>query len=276
VIRPLGPGRAELPLEARWCSGDVLFGGALLAGLVSASTAAAELPLLSVTAQFVARARRPGCVELSVERLGTSRSLAPVHVTAVQDDALVATAAAVHVAEIPAGRPARTRAPAVRRPEDCPSRPYQHPRPGSITDELDVRLAGLPDGDAGAGGGGAGGAGAGGGAGLGCRLWARWPAAGPGRMSAAVLALLSDHIPFAPWVVMGEQWYGTTLDATLRVLPGIDHVAADAWVLLDIAFDLLGDLAHGTVWLWAAPSGPAVGPPVPLAIGTQALRIRKW
>jgi acyl-CoA thioesterase len=250
VIRALGPGRAELPVEARWCSGDTLFGGALLAGLVEAASASAALPLLTASAAFVGRARRPGTVAIASERLGSSRSLVPMRVTATQDESIVATASTVHVAEIPAGRSAR-RAPSVRPPVDCPPRTYQRPQPGSISDELDVRVAGASVDE------------------LRCRLWARWPAAGPGPMRAPVLALLSDHIPFAPRLLLGDEWSGTTLDATLRVLPGLDAVDADAWVLLDIAFDLLGDLAHGTVRLWSAPE-----PAAPLAVAAQTLRIR--
>ena len=67
-----------------------------------------------------------------------------------------------------------------------------------------------------------------------CRVWARWPTAGSGPMDASVLALLSDHIPFAPRLLLGDRVVGTTLDATLRILPGIDTVATDAWVLLDV------------------------------------------
>jgi hypothetical protein len=253
VIRALGPGRAELPVEARWCSGDTLFGGALLAGLVEAASSVAELPLLSVSAAFVARARRPGAVEIALERLGSSRSLVPVRVTATQDDAVVATASSVHVAEIPAGRSGRAALPhvAVRPPEDCPPRTYQHPVAGSISDELDVRVAAVEPDE------------------LCCRLWACWPSAGPGPMQAPVLAMLSDHLPFAPRLLLGDGWSGTTLDASLRVVPAPDAVTADAWVLLDIAFDLLGDLAHGTVRLWSGPE-----PAAPLAVAAQTLRIR--
>jgi hypothetical protein len=83
---------------------------------------------------------------------------------------------------------------------------------------------------------------------------------------------LSDHLPFAPRLLLGDEWSGTTLDATVRILPGLDDVAADAWLLLDMAFDLLGDLAHGRVELW---SDGAAGPPAALAIGTQTLRVRR-
>jgi acyl-CoA thioesterase len=256
VIRSLGPGRAELPIEARWCSGDTLFGGALLAALVEAATDLAALPLLSLSATFVARARRPGTVDLALDRLGASRSLVPVRLTATQDDAVVATASTVHAASIDPGRLGRAAPPPVRRPDDCPPRTYQLPVPGSISDELDVRIAGAAPDE------------------LRGQVWARWPAAGDGSLRPAVLALLSDHIPFAPRLVLGDEWSGTTLDATLRVLPGLEDIAADAWVLLDLAFDLLGDLAHGTVWLWSADGGPG-GPPVPLGIGTQTLRVRR-
>jgi acyl-CoA thioesterase len=255
VIRARGLGLAELPVEARWCSGDTLFGGALLAALVEAGSDAAALPLLSLSATFVARAHRPGTVDLAIDRFGTSRSLVPVRTTATQDDAVVATASSVH-GTAPSGRVGRPAPPAVRGPDDSPPRTYQLPVPGSISDELDVRVAGAAADD------------------LRCQVWARWPAAGAGPMRPAVLALLSDHLPFAPRLLLGDEWSGTTLDASLRVLPGLDDIAADAWVLLDMAFDLLGDLAHGTVWLWSADQGPGA-PTVPLAIGAQTLRIRR-
>ncbi len=270
MIRVLGPGRAELPLDPRWCSGDTLFGGALLVALAQAATAVAEQPVVSLSATFVARARRPGAVSLVAERLGSSRALAMVRLTATQDDALVATASTVHaVAPAPGERPAtgtaragRAAPPPVRPPDDCPPRTYQLPVPGSISDELDVRVAGAAPDDQRA------------------QVWARWPAAGSGPMRPLVLAMVSDHLPFAPRLVLGDEWSGTTLDATLRVFPGLDALAADSWVLLDLAFDLLDDLAHGTVWLWSAGdasqvSAASAGSAVPLAVGTQTMRIRR-
>jgi acyl-CoA thioesterase len=249
VIRAVGPGRAELPIEQRWCSGDALFGGAAFAALVEAMTAEAAMPLLSATVQFVARGRRPGILSIESERLAATRALVHVRAQGSQEDALVAAATAVHVAEIPEGRLGRSEPPAVRAPDDCPPRPYQQPQPGSISEELDVRLAGD--------------------AGLTCRLWARWPRAGPGPMTAAVLALLADHVPFAPRPILGPEWYGTSLDGTLRVLPGAEATAADAWVLLDIGFELLGAVGHGSVWLWSADG-------TPLALAAQTIKVRRW
>jgi hypothetical protein len=182
-----------------------------------------------------------------------------VRLTATQDDTVVAAASTVHATPgrepTLATRVGRAAPPAVPPPDDCPPRTYQLPLAGSISDELDVRVAGAAPVDGRA------------------QVWARWPAAGPDTMRPLVLAMVSDHLPFAPRLVLGDEWSGTTLDATLRVLPGVDAVAADAWVLLDLAFDLLGDVAHGTVWLWSA-DGPGA-PAVPLAIGTQTMRVRR-
>jgi hypothetical protein len=253
VIRAVGPGRAELAVERRWCTGDVLFGGVAFGALVQAATLEASMPLLSAAVQYVARGRHPGTLAIESERVAATRSLVQARAAARQDGDLVATAATVHTAEIPPGRLGRAAPPAVRPPDDCPPRPYQHPQPGTISDELDVRLAGQD--------------------GLSCRLWARWPHAGGGPMAPPVLALLADHVPFAPRPLLGPEWYGTSLDGTLRVLPDAASAAADAWVLLDIDFELLGDIAHGTVWLW---SGDPAAPDLPLAVAAQTIRVRRW
>ncbi len=61
-------------------------------------------------------------------------------------------------------------------------------------------------------------------------------------------ATTSRSHPGCSWATSGRAPPSTRRCASC---PASTTPAADAWVLLDIAFDLLGDLAHGTVWLWS-------------------------
>jgi acyl-CoA thioesterase len=243
------PGRFAFSAEPRWCSRDQLFGGAIFGALLEALERAGGQPPLSASAQFLEAGRLGPALQLQTEVVGAGRATRWARAIAVQDDRTLACASAALGAAEPDGasaEPLRGTPP----PDACPAREYQHPQAGSISDTLDVRVA---DADA-----------------AGCRLWARWPQGAGRPLSAGVLGLLADHLPYAVRRVRGPQWYGVSVDAALRLATAPATRDAGDWVLLELRFDALGErFAHGSARLRGADGAL-------LALGSQTLRLRRW
>jgi acyl-CoA thioesterase len=253
---PEGPvGTYVFDVEQRWCTEERLFGGAAFGAIIAAIEAEGNRPTIAASVQFARTGLIGDPLRIGVETVVAGNTVTQCRATAVQPQGIVAHAMA---ALAPPGRgrvdgsqwPTRS-APNVAPPERCAPREYQNPLAGSISDTLDVRVADVRSTTA--------------------VLWARRVGGPDEPMSASVLALLADHVPYGVRLVQGPDLYGVSLDATLRLMPASHDsgTPSSSWVLLEITYDRLDEIGHGTVWL-STPDGR------PLAVSTQTIRVRHW
>lgn len=235
-----------------------LFGGVALASAVRAMELHTQRSCLWCTVQLVRSPQAPATIALTSTTTAAGRRQAQVQVEASDADGLVFRALGTTLAPR-AGDDAGPALvwrdpPRVPDPERCPERFFLHgtDQP-SINTALDIRIAhgrGLdrldatpsPDGR--------------------CCLWARIRGHDDAG-SAAALAVLADHVPFACSQALGTRASAASVDNTLRL---VDPRPAP-WSLLDISFDAVaGGVAHGTVHAWHPDGGL-------LAVATQTCRV---
>lgn len=243
-LRQDGSAQWHLPVSLAICSGTGrLFGGAASAALASAieTTCARSIKVLHV--QFLRGAKRGVQLTGAVTHAPGGR-VAYAGLTLLDESRPVLRATAVLGAPEGAVRFDRP-APVVPDPQDCPSRGYDFPLAGSLNDRLTVRVAGFAEGRLPR-----------------ATLWIRSPW-GPD-LSAASLALVADHVPFALLHAPGSPFEEpvVTVDSTLRV---IQPPRASGWLLVDVRVDAIGDrFAVGTAEVWTEDLQL-------VAIGTQTM-----
>jgi acyl-CoA thioesterase II len=95
-------------------------------------------------------------------------------------------------------------------------------------------------------------------------LWIRLPDLPD--VSAPVLAILGDYVPFGIGQSLGRLGGGNSLDNTLRVV----QLAATEWVLVDVRMHAVHHgFGHGLVHLWAQDG-------TLLATASQSTIVRHW
>lgn len=232
-----------------WTSWNGPFGGALLGSMIEAMEQSTGQKLVALTAQFLKTAKHGVPLTFKVETLAAGRAVAQVRASAYQDGALLFTGCGVLATagdEFAAGSVGSC--PVVRSAEASPVRTYMKPIKDGLNDTVDIRIAEAVPSHV--------------------RLWARCPGAAGGTLGAALLAALADHPPYGVQLLKGGEWYGITLDSTLRIASQSAGLDGAAWVLLDIGFEAMGEqFGFATVNLWSVDGRL-------LAIGTQTLRIR--
>lgn len=232
-----------------WCTWNGLHGGALMGALISSMEQASGKQAVAATAQFVKGVREGEEVVITPEILAASASVTQTRVTATQGSGLIATAVGTFGTVSAEPQVPVLEMPRVKSAEESPARTYlRAPLEGDVATTMDVRIAEASSRRV-------------------C-LWVRCPS-GQGRpMSAPVLAAIADHPPFAIRLALGGDWYGISLDASLRVASPVESIDASGWVLVDIAFDALASpFAFGVARLWTADGKL-------LAVSPQTMRIR--
>ena len=232
-----------------WTSWNGPFGGALLGSMIEAMQHATGQRLVALTAQFLKTAKHGVPLTFKVDTLAAGRAVAQVRASAYQEGVLLFTGCGVLATsddQFTAGSVGIC--PVVRLADDSPARTYMKPIPGGLNDTVDIRIAEAAPSHV--------------------RLWARCPGAAGQPLGSALLAAFADHPPYGVGLLKGGQWYGITLDSTLRITSPAAGLDGASWVLLDIGFEAMGEqFGFATVNLWSVEGKL-------LAIGTQTLRIR--
>jgi acyl-CoA thioesterase len=245
--QPLGGGRFRYLGERYWCSWNGVYGGALLGALIRCMETVTGKPLVTVNAQFVANVPEGADLLLHAESLVAGSVAAQATAAAYIGEKLVARAGG-SFGEVGADGRVAASFPSVRPPAESPPRTFLKPLPGGLNESMDVRVAGV--------------------AAPRCWLWVRCPDGEGLPMTASLLSAFADHPPYGTGLLMGEGWYGITLDKALRLCGPLEGVDAGAWTLVEIVFDTMAPpFAHATVNLWSEAGRL-------LAIGGQSMRIR--
>lgn len=244
---PLGQGRFGYRGDRYWCSWNGLYGGALLGAMIRCMETMTGKPLVTVNAQFLANVPENAELVLEAQSLAQGNVASQALATAHMGGTLAARSGGTFGAVGADGTMAAAM-PSVRRPSDSPPRTFLKPLPGGLNDSMDVRVAGV--------------------AAPRCSLWVRATDGAGLPMSASLLSAFADHPPYGTGLLLGEGWYGITLDMALRLCGPLDGIDAGSWVLVEIVFDTIASpFAHATVNLWT--EGGRL-----LAIGGQSMRIR--
>jgi acyl-CoA thioesterase len=232
-----------------WTSWNGPFGGALLGSMIESMEQCTGQKLVALTAQFLKTAKHGVPLTFKVDILAAGRAVSQVRASAHQDGSLLFTGSGVLASSSDAlAAGCVGDCPVVRPAESSPARTYMKPIKGGLNDTVDIRIAET--------------------AASRVRLWARCPAASGMPLGAALLAAFADHPPYGVGLLRGGEWYGITLDSTLRIAAPSADLDGASWVLLDIGFEAMGEqFGFATVNLWTT-DGRLLG------IGTQTLRLR--
>jgi acyl-CoA thioesterase len=242
------PGRFRYASHRTWASWNGLYGGALLGALIEAMERVCDKPLAAVSAQFLVNVKEGVTLELHAELLAAGSTVSQASGAALLGDVVAVRASGSFGAA--GNEEVRIAAsfPSVRAPADSPERSYMRPLPGGLNDTLDVRLAGSDKSRV--------------------YIWGRCPAAEGTPLTAGLLSCYADHPPYATGVMLGGEWYGITLDTTLRIVAPPERHDGAIWVLIEVVFDTIAPpFAHASVNLWSEQGDL-------LAIGAQSMRIR--
>ena len=139
--------------------------------------------------------------------------------------------------------------PRVKPPAESPARTFlRAPLEGDVAETMEVRIA-----EAGA---------------TAACLWVRCATGAGHPLSAALLSAIADHPPFGLRLALGGDWYGISLDASLRLVVAPEQFDAGDWVLVEIRYDsIAAPFAFATTCLWTADG-------TLLAVSPQTMRIR--
>ena len=205
-------------------------------------------PAVAATVQFVKGVKEGEEVTLKGEIIAASSTVTQARISATQGGNLVVTALATLGALAPAAKSAKA-FPRVRPPDESPARTFlRAPLEGDVGETMEVRIA-----ETGA---------------TGACLWVRCPSGAGRPLSAALLSAIADHPPFGLRLALGGDWYGISLDASLRVVASPEKFDAGDWVLVEIGYDsIAAPFAFATTYLWNADG-------VLLAVSPQTMRIR--
>lgn len=242
-------GRYGLRVPDEWCSWNGLFGGALFGGMIAAAEETTGRPLNSMTVNFFRPVGREGQVALEVETLAASRSLGQARVRASEDGHSAASGTGIFgstdvgFSAPDAPRPARP-------PDASPAREFHRADVGGLSRTLDVRVCGASAYSA--------------------SLWIRCPLGQGAPLDAALLAAIADHPPYAVKLVKGAEWYGVTLDFSLRICADLTRIDGGDWIHVHVDFDAVSEsIANATVRMWTE-AGVHVG------VASQCMRIRSF
>jgi acyl-CoA thioesterase len=236
--RTADPSRFRLPVRPANCSGgNFLFGGAALATAIEALETVTGRPLLWATSQFVSYARPPEVVELEVTIAAGGHALTQARCTGRVEGKEIFMVSAALGARTFAHEGQWATMPDAPPPDACLSgaAPRAWTLGESVATYLDIRLARGRlweelDGQQGDGR---------------AALWVRVPGE---PMSASLLGLLGDWIPFGIGQALGLPAGGNSLDNTIRVV----RIVPTEWVLLDIhVVAVANGVGHGYLHLWA-------------------------
>jgi acyl-CoA thioesterase-2 len=231
-----------------WCTWNGLHGGALMGMLINGMEQLTGKPAVSATAQFIKGVKEGDEVEFKAEVIAASASITQARISATAGGHLVIGALGTFGAVASATSSGRT-FPRVKSPAESPPRTFlRAPLEGDVAETMEVRIA--ETGPAGA-----------------C-LWVRCPAGVGSPLSAALLSAIADHPPFGLRLALGGDWYGISLDASLRMVVAPEQFDAGDWVLVDIGYDsIAAPFAFATTCLWTADG-------TLLAVSPQTMRIR--
>jgi acyl-CoA thioesterase len=249
------PARWRMPVVQGLTSGTgALFGGCGLGACIEVMEQLTGRPCIWATAQYLSFARPPSVVELDAVEVVRGHQISQARVIAHVGDTEILT-----VLGALGQRPLELEGqwaikPDVPSPENSPPRVIMPNHEGRVSSRLDAKLASgrRPDEFPGPPGSGN------------SALWVHVPEIA--EMSAAVLAIIGDFVPFGISQALGQRAGGNSLDNTLRVA----HRVPTEWVLADVRVHAVADgFGHGLVHLWAQ-DGTLLG------TASQSTRIRTW
>jgi len=230
------PGTWRLPVTDELTGGmGQLFGGVGLGAGIAVLESLAAKPVAWATAQFLANTFPGEVLEIdaSIAVQGNNFSQGRAILRSDGRDVISVVAAFGSKRYEPSGswRPFPQVLPAA----SCPPRPLVALRPSGIGQRIELRQA-LPS--AGSPPPGI------------TRVWARFTDGDPGTMLAT--AIVSDFLPLAIRDALDRETFGTSLDNTIRFVPGAVAPPGD-WLLAEFHLDVLVDgVAHGVVCMWTA------------------------
>jgi acyl-CoA thioesterase len=201
-------------------------GGATLASVISALEAETGRPLIQASAQFLSSAKAGGSFEIAIRAVESGRSIsqALAAIVVAGDDVAHVTAALGEREEI--GPFSWEVAPALPKPDDCPSIPFVRLDDGDLHSHLDMRLALDPRGNP---------------TGRAC-FWVRTGMTTP--ISSALLALVADYLPEAIHMNINQRAGAVSLDNVIRI---VRREATD-WLLCDIQLSgVSSGMFHGRI-----------------------------
>ena len=231
-----------------WCTWNGLHGGALMGMSINSMEQLTGRPAVSATAQFVGGVKEGEEVELKAEVIASSSSITQARVTATQGGRLVIAALGT-LGAVASGAVSARVFPRVKPPAESPARTFlRAPLEGDVAETMEVRIA-----EAGA---------------TAACLWVRCATGAGHPLSAALLSAIADHPPFGLRLALGGDWYGISLDASLRLVVAPEQFDAGDWVLVEIRYDsIAAPFAFATTCLWTADG-------TLLAVSPQTMRIR--
>lgn len=227
-VLPIVPGLAT--------AGRFLFGGCGLAAAIAAMEQVTGRPVVWATGQYLSFAMVDEIMDVDVTIATSGHYTTQARVVAhVADREILTVNAALGQRPLEFAGQWETMAD-VPPPEQCDSRASRWDVRDTIMERMDVRLAkgrqwedlrGDPSADGRS------------------ALWIRLPDL---PISAAMLAVLGDYVPFGIAQALGRWTRANSLDNTLRIV----NVVPTEWVLLDIRVDGVRDgFGHGSVFLWS-------------------------
>jgi acyl-CoA thioesterase-2 len=236
------PLRWRLPLRrSLMTAGGFLYGGAGLAAAVAALESTTGRPLVWATAQYLAFARLPGALDLSLTVSVSGRHTTQARcVVAAEDGREILVALATL-----GSRPLEVSGSWAVRPDVRPVEATRSYLPeavvGTVHESLDMRLAqgmtrrqllrGRPHEDSGGR----------------AAFWVRMPG-GRSVPTGADLAMVGDVVPSGFAAASGQPITGNSLDNTVRVASLVET----EWVLADVRIhSITGGFGQGTAHLWA-------------------------
>lgn len=227
-VLPIVPGLAT--------AGRFLFGGCGLAAAIAAMEQVTGRPVVWATGQYLSFAMVDEIMDIDVTVATSGHYTTQARVVAhVADREILTVNAALGQRPLEFAGQWETM-PEVPSPEQCDARASRWDVRDTIMERMEVRLAkgrqwedlrGDPSADGRS------------------ALWIRLPDL---PISAAMLAVLGDYVPFGIAQALGRWTRANSLDNTLRIV----NVVPTEWVLLDIRVDGVRDgFGHGSVFLWA-------------------------
>ena len=245
----------RLPVTADSCVGSgFLFGGAALGTSIEALEAASGRPLIWATCQYLSYARPPSVLDLRVTIAAAGRQTTQARCTGTAEDGTEIFTVNAALGSRPMAEEGEwALLPDVPAPADAEVRQLHDDQADSVMRHIEMRMADARqwedlDGTPGDGR---------------SALWARVPGV---PMSAAVLGLLGDWVPFGIGQALGVRGGGNSLDNTIRIA----RVVPTEWVLLDIRVHAVASgFGHGLVHLWAEDG-------TLLATASQSTIVRFW
>lgn len=233
------PHRWYLPVtEGVSTSHPFLFGGCALGAAIEAMERTTGRPLIWATGQYLSYAVPPEIMDIDVTIAADGHRITQARAVGhVGDREIVTVNAALGTRPGEGDTGTWAMPPRVEPPMSCPVRAMWAHDDQSLFTRLESRLANARDWSALDGTANSDGRSA---------LWAKVPDLDT--ISAGVLAILGDYVPFGISQALGVMGGGNSLDNTLRVV----KLVPTEWVLLDIRIDAVGQgFGTGSVLLWA-------------------------